>query len=61
MRLQQKSRDRALSTLQKVTADYDGIWLFVKAGAVSNAFEPAMRDLSPELTAMVRMLPLESD
>lgn len=46
--------------MQKVTADYDGVWVFAKAGAVSDAFERAMSELAPELRATVRMLPLET-
>ena len=59
VQLTQKSRERAVDTLNYLTEMFEGAWIFAKTGGPFLAIERALGDLSPERAKKVRLLPLE--
>lgn len=59
VQLAQKSRDRASETLLYLSRTYSGAWIFARSGGPFTATARALKELSADDRARVRLLPLE--
>ena len=61
VQLAHKSGDRASASLKYLTQNYDGVWVFARAGGPSVAVERALGELDSDKAKRVRLLPLEDE
>ena len=60
VQLVQKSRDRAVASLDCLTDTYDGVWVFARDGGPFAATQRSLSELPETKSKRVRLLPLEA-